>query len=513
MRRLLFWLIFVAASGFLPGEADDSPIQEFSGSGSTTTDFFKVQDRWEVRWNARQAVSVAVLTSDGTIVAGGAGVLRGSLFVPNGGQYYLKITDGMVPPASDSPSPGAPPTPPPAPVPSPAATNTPPPAAPDPAPVSWHLQVVQLGTSVDSSQKLTVYEPFFVPPDSAINPAPLQVAPPKLTDAQAKAEVMIKGDNATGLGFLLQTADGPCVVTNLHLLAANPNLQILTMSGTPIAYLSLKGAVDRDLALFAIKDASYTYLTAPSDDTAPAQEGDVVLIPEINQIGDGSKSVVGKLDAVGQGQVQFDNNLHPGASGAPVIHASSGKVIAVVTATKKVDLTNALAKAWAANPPPGSSDVIPYFGLRLEGVKSWETYDGAKYLNETLLLQQVHEDTRSLDSFLHGKRHRGSNPDVEGPPDSRFFLNNSTLHRAYDSYKQFASGADRSQRLSAARELLDSLQTLAGTNLALLKDPSDFYAFNKLGACEELAYRLALVKELDDLQSNLPRLDSIAQGR
>src|SRR5260221_9603847 len=97
----------MAAIGFPPADAQENVVQEFSGSGSTTTGLFKVQDRWEVRWNARQVVSVAVMSADGTIVAGAAGVLRGSLFVPLGGQYYLKISDGTVAPAASA-SPASP---------------------------------------------------------------------------------------------------------------------------------------------------------------------------------------------------------------------------------------------------------------------------------------------------------------------------------------------------------------------------------------------------------------------
>src|SRR5476651_436529 len=95
-------------TGLLPGHADETLVREFSGNGPTTTGLFKVQDRWEVRWNARQVVSVAVMSADGTLVAGAAGVLRGSLFVPLGGQYYLKISDGTVPlPATANAPPAA----------------------------------------------------------------------------------------------------------------------------------------------------------------------------------------------------------------------------------------------------------------------------------------------------------------------------------------------------------------------------------------------------------------------
>ena len=115
-------------------------------------------------------------------------------------------------------------------------------------------------------------------PDSAVTPAAAPPPPPQLTDEQAHAVVTIKGDNAQGAGFLVHTADGFFVVTHLHLLAANPNLQIIASNGTVITTLSLKGAVDRDLAMFAIKDDHYNYLPVA---TGSVDTGDTVIIPDI----------------------------------------------------------------------------------------------------------------------------------------------------------------------------------------------------------------------------------------
>jgi S1-C subfamily serine protease len=89
-----------------------------------------------------------------------------------------------------------------------------------------------------------------------------------LTTDQARAVVLIKGDNSEGTGFLVKTADGPTVVTNLHVISDNPNLKITTNTGQQITVLSLKGASDRDLAMFAIKDQNYSYLPSPPTSAA-----------------------------------------------------------------------------------------------------------------------------------------------------------------------------------------------------------------------------------------------------
>jgi hypothetical protein len=577
VRWFLFWTLLTTIPVCTCAWAQENVVQEFSGSGSTTTGLFKVQDRWEVRWNARQAVSVAVLSSDGTIVAGAAGVLRGSLFVPLGGQYYFKISDGTNAPAVLIAVPSTPPSPPltnTAPVadtntaPSSLTTNTAPVASTNAAPsslttnaapvvstnaapsspttnaapvastnapagtapsgdsddsssrapetvVSWHLQVVELGTSVAAGQALTVYTPYFVMPDSAVTPvASADLPPPKLTDEQIRAIVTIKGDNAQGAGFLMQSPEGHFVVTHLHLLAANPNLTIATSSGAAITTLAVKGAVDRDLALLTVQDDHYSYLPLPADVSASVEEGDQVIIPDIGQQGDVMLGKPGKVIGISPGRIDFDNPMGPGSGGAPMIGVKGGNVLALITAEKKVDVSTDLAKAWAANPAPGSASIIPYFGLRLDGVPGWETYDSARFLAETLFLQQFHQQTRCLDSYLNGRRHRSRNEsETEGPPDTRYFLKDDKVRFANDTYKQQANGADQGQRLDAARELLFDLDGIADTNLKTLQDMTNLYAFDAAWAREELAYRVALKKELENLGSNIVRLDNIARAR
>jgi hypothetical protein len=553
--------------GCLGARADDNVVQEFSGSGSTTTALFKVQDRWEVRWNARQIVSVAVMTSDGTIVAGAAGVLRGSLFVPLGGQYYLKISDGTVAAASPgmtnaAPSTNAPPTNPPpssatnsapagpgmtspstatnaapavmtnsvpavmtnavpgattnaaAAVPPPVPVESLTPAQPE-RPISWHLQVVEVGTSVASDQALTVYTPFFIVPDTAVAPAatPPVLPPPVLSDDQAHSVVTIKGDEAQGTGFLVRSPDGTFVIAHLHLLAGNPNVKLFTSSGAPITTLSLKGALDRDLALFAIKDDHYSYLPLPPDGKG-VDAGDQVIIPDVGAQTSILLGKPGRIIGMSPEQIDFDNDMGADSSGAPVIHVKSGNALAIVTSEKQVDVSDDIAKAWAANPAPGSAGIIPYFGLRLTGIQGWETYDPARFLGETVFLKQFHQDTRCLDSYLNGRHHRSRSGDEgDGPPDNRYYVNNAKLRAAQDAYRQLAAGADRPQQLEAASELLSDIEGVADTDVTALQGMNNLYAYNQNWAQEEMAYRKALKRELEYLDDHIGQLDDIARDR
>jgi hypothetical protein len=544
MRRLFlsFCTLAALAAGLARGQ---DVVQEFSGSGATTTGTFTVGDRWEVRWNARQVISVAVL-SNGTLVAGASGVLRGSLFIPTGGEYSLKITDGTAPPpapaslatnapsatpaTSAAPVPSAPPaastnaapTPSTNAAPIPSVSTVPEPAsivpevdAPAAAPISWHVQVVQVPATVASTDTLTVYTPYFTVPDAVITPVtpPPAPPPPVLTDAQTRAMVSITGDHAQGYGFLLHTPEGIFVACHLQLLAANPNLQLTSSSGAAMKVLSAKAATDRDLALIAVQDDHLSCLPAPGKDDQSAALGDTVLIPAGGD-SDALGGRPGKIVDFSPGRVDFDADLRPSSNGAPVILVKNGQALAIVTAEKRIDLTDGIAQAWQGNPAPDSDSIIPYYGLLLRDVAGWEPLDLAQFNSESSLLQNFHDTTRCLDSYLNGRHRRPNAPQLTGgPPDSKYYTQNAQLAAASDSYHKLANDADPDQSLDAARELLSDLQTVANADVDRLGSTNLAHAFDRRRAQEELAYRKALKAELDNLADNIPRLNAIAQSR
>jgi hypothetical protein len=476
-----------------------------------------VSDRWEVRWNARQAISVAAMASDGTIVAGSSGVLRGSLFVPAGGSYYLKITDGTVgppgPATSAAPAPGTNAAP-------AINTNAPPvivpdiarPAAPE---MSWHLQVMQLAPTVASTETLTVYTPYFSVPDSAITPVtpPPEPPTPTLTQDQLRAMVAIKGDNAQGNGFLVRSPDGVFVACHLSLLADNPNLAIYSSAGATLPIVSAKAATDRDLALLAVQDDHFSTLPLPGKDDDAAAPGDEVLIPAVGE-SDALGGKPGKIVDFGADRVDFDAAVDASSVGAPVIRVKSGAALALVTAEKKIDLSERIAKAWPGNPAPGSATIIPNYGLPLKDVAGWEPLDLGRFADESAFLQNFHDTTRSLDSYLNGRvREQFNPPDGDGPPSSQYYLKNAQIKAAAATYKKSAVGADLGQGLDASRELLADLQMVADTDVDRLQTASSAYAFNRRRVQEELAYRKAIKAELSDLGDNIQRLNVIGLSR
>jgi hypothetical protein len=480
--RWLLLCFFLA--GIPPVFAQSDVIQEFSGSGSTTTGFFAAPNDWEVRWNARQVVSVAVMASDGTIVAGAAGVLRGSLFVPVGGQYYLKIADGGTGP--DAPT----------------------------SEMSWHVQVVPVGAKASAATALSVFTPYFVPPNTAVAPAAATAVSSEAIAQQAtSAVVVVHGDRSQGAGFLLKTADGLFVVTHLDLLAANPHLVVTTVTGKPVPIGKLEGAADRDLALLAVGTPNLDHLVLPDNLEATVKSEDTVLVPDVGDDGQVTTGRTVRIGTVSPGKIDFDDRLESSCVGAPAVQEKSGDAVAIATATPRVDLSRQVSQAWPLNPDPDAARLIPYFGLRIDDVPGWETYDPVRFLNETRFLAQFHRETRLLDSYLNGggSHHHGYD-DGSGAPDANYFRNSEKIEAAQEHYRQGALGADREGRMDAARQLLFELETVVDVNLDEVRAMNSPYTYDRDRAREELAYRRALKEQLDGYQDDIESLDAVARS-
>jgi len=486
MRALAFFILMCLLSGV--GFAQEKVVQTFQGSGALTTSAFQVQDKWEVRWESKAPLAVTVLSSDGTVVAG-ASAWKGSLYLPKGGSFYLQVDQS----GSSQER-------------------------------SWAITVVEVGTgTVANGQKSPIdYIPPQLPPAPPANtiastaapssPAPPSVpaaatppanpAPASSIDDLAHAVVVIKGDVAEGTGFLVHTAEGPAVVTNLHVISANPNIRILTTTGEQIKTLSLKGASDRDLAMFMIQDNHYTYLDLATDIRDTVQTGDEVITPGNSEGGEVVLDTKGTVLGIGPERVEFSNPIYHGNSGGPVFHTKSGKVLAVVTQAMKVDISNAVDKASHDNKNSAISGAMRYFGLRVDTVPKWEPYEWSRFLNETTFLKEFHDQSRCLDSFMNGAGYEKAHvvsTDEFGHPDSHYYLKNDKIQTASDTYHKLTVDTDKSQQLDAVRELIMDLEGLADADMPAIQNPANFYSFDALRAEYEIKYRKALRAEIDNI--------------
>ncbi len=523
--RLTLGIAIGLFASALHGYADAHIVQKFSGTDTTTTTApFTVHDKWELVWIAPRAMSVTVLSPDGTVITGTHTNFKGSLYLPKGGTYYLQLS--ATPPAMQN--------------------GTPPPnfQSPNMAAMPWLIVVAEVADGTNLSQDdvnslatgsgpggagfmlwTGVYtSPGAAPPSSgqtagnpstpASSPTPpvtAAVTPPapgttptvKLTDDQARAVVLITGDNGEGTGFMVKTPDGPAIITNIHVIADNPNLKITTNTGARVTVLSMKGASDRDLAMLAIKDANYNYLEVSTDISQTVQPGDEVITPGNSQGGEVMLNTGGKILGLGPERIEFDNPIYHGNSGGPVFHPKSGKVLGVVTEAIKVNTTDDLDKASFASRNSAISGSMRYFGLRLDTISAWVPIDSDRFQNETAFLDQFHKDSRALDSYLNSKSGDG------GDKDANLYRSNEKIMKANDNYFHDTSGADVSQRIQSAKDLLFDLQGVADYNMDQIQNANNFYSFNRERAEDEIAYRKALKRELDEIGNNVDRLTGL----
>ena len=369
-------------------------------------------------------------------------------------------------------------------------------------PGSWGIMV--LGTVVETTTMASVSTPTSGTPQSQ-SPATTTPAPsnppapiPKLSDDQARAVVLIKGDNAEGTGFMIKTPDGPAVVTNIHVIANNPNLKITTNTGALVTVLSEKGASDRDLALLAIKDEGYNYLQFSSDISKDVQPGDEVITPGNSQGGEVMLNTGGKVLGIGPVRIEFDNPIYHGNSGGPVFHPKSGKVLGVVTEAMKIEMTNDLDKASFASRGSAISGSMRYFGLRLDTVDAWIPIDSRRFQIETTFLDQFHEQSRRLDAYIN-------HSDKDRDEAVRLYQGDDKIMKANDNYSERSSGADTAQHIDLVRSLIFDLQCVADLDMDQIKDKTNFYTFDQERAQDEYDYRKALKNELESFANNVDR--------
>ena len=535
-----------------------APLASFQGNTSQSTASFQAPDSWEVRWQGGRNLNLSVLAVDGSVVGGGAG-RSGAIYMPKGGSYHLQIDYDPMPqlPAGEpapqtqqSPSPYNPVT-------AnnygdaPSNTGTPSPY-PNPALQRQSLMIMLSGpytveviaaplassstsTAPDlgSSFGKPLYKlpsgnspaiggstPATTPLPSAALPAlptTPAVPPVNLSQDQARAVVLIKGDNGEGTGFLVKTKDGPAVITNQHVLANNPNIKITTNDGLSIDPVSFKGATDRDLAMITIKDTGYSYLSLAPDVTAVAP-GDQVVTPGNSEGGEVMLNTNGKVLAVGPDRVEIDNPIYHGNSGGPVFDPKTNQVIGVVTEAIKVDTSDALDKASFASRNSAIQNGMRYFAMRVDNVQQWETIDWKSFQGETSFLDRFDQRSRCLDSFLNSpspsdnssQNTNGQQQSDSNSADANLWRQDKQLVQANDQFEDQSGGnVDTGQQMDALRELLGSIVDAANSDVATIQNTNNFYSYDRQRAKEEMEYRQAIKDELDTISNNVSRLGGL----
>jgi hypothetical protein len=315
-----------------------------------------------------------------------------------------------------------------------------------------------------------------------------------LPPALAQAVVLIKGDVAEGTGFLVHTPDGPAVVTNLHVVAANPHLHLLTAAGTEVKVLSFKGASDRDLAMFMVEDDHYSYLDLAANVQDIVATGDAVITPGNSEGGEVILNTRGKVLGIGPERIEISNPVYHGNSGGPIVELEGDKVVGVVTGATKTNPLDPVDKASFANPDSAISGPMRYFGLRVDTVSQWEPYDMTAFLEETTFLKNFHETSLGFDSILNGMRNEKAHLTDNGLPDSKYFMHIEKLRSLGIDYDKLDRSTGSADRVALERQLVLQLQQDAEADIPVIQS-MPFYTFDRKTAGQEIAYRQALVAE------------------
>ncbi|MEJ0000507.1 MAG: serine protease [Verrucomicrobiota bacterium] len=208
-------------------------------------------------------------------------------------------------------------------------------------------------------------------------------------------------------------------MTNIHVIADNPNLKVTTNTGAFVTVLSQKCASDRDLALLAVQDAGYSFLDLAPDISAVVQPGDQVITPGNSEGGGVMLNTAGKVLGIGPDRIEIDNPIYHGNSGGPVFHPKSGKVLGVVTYAEKVDLSDDLDRARSPTAIRPSPPRCATSRCGSTPVMQWIAVDPRQFHVETAFLDQFQDQSRRLDAYLNSSDHASSGNTRAATPTRR----------------------------------------------------------------------------------------------
>ncbi len=277
--------------------------------------------------------------------------------------------------------------------------------------------------------------------------------------------VIIKGDQHRGTGFLAKIREVDFVVTNLHVIGGNDEIDLMSIGGVRVQAGRIFGAVGRDLAIVKIgaypenTDAPKALATA-SDLLGCAKIGDRVIVMGNSGGGGVATHITGKIRGIGPDRIEVDAPFEPGNSGSPIIHLDSGLVVGVATYQQVKRAAGPDGEAEGG----GSGGAKRWFGYRLDAVEKWETIDLARWRSQEARIVAFREDSMALRAFAMGKAD-------EAKTNPRF---RAIFERFERNVRNFTGNrADAQTQLSG---LIHHLTGFAQTGVQELKS-GDFYDY------------------------------------
>ena len=206
--------------------------------------------------------------------------------------------------------------------------------------------------------------------------------------------VEIRGDRSSGTGFIAELKGKDFIVTNLHVLSGNKNIEFYASNGKTISIGNIFGAEDYDIALIQV-DSPSAKLSIQQELDKQKLENKKVIVPG-NALGDGVFSAIkGKVLAVGPQLIEVDAKFVSGHSGSPIItkdilgnHTVLG--VATFTKTTKLQGRDKLSRY----------DDTRWYGYRLDNIEKWQKVSWSHFSKEAERLCDVETRTEDIVRFF-----------------------------------------------------------------------------------------------------------------
>ncbi|WOO39991.1 serine protease [Rubellicoccus peritrichatus] len=287
------------------------------------------------------------------------------------------------------------------------------------------------------------------------------------------ALLVVEGDDGVGSGFLAEIKGRYFIVTNIHVIAGNKNVQFKTADGDEIAHpRNFFISKDRDIAIFPIEKPEEYYKTSENI-TDLADIGDLVTVYG----NEGGASVVtrlqGAINGIGPDRIEVDAEFIPGNSGSPVIHRETGTVIGIASFLIEYDLDESGRSRerddnddqgnppYSRNPeekPPEAHQKTRRFAERLDKEKDWEQTNLATLRREAKELEAYTETVLGVMDVSIGIMQQSriiSSGKAREPIRWRI----EEFHRIYDNSRQRGSEGNLRALETLKRNLISDMDS------------------------------------------------------
>jgi hypothetical protein len=290
---------------------------------------------------------------------------------------------------------------------------------------------------------------------------------------------IVEGEAGSGSGFVLQQEQAQWLVTNAHVMAANPGVKFTSLNGTALRPGAAGVAVGCDILRMALATKQSGAFELLPDVDSNVKIGDDIAVLGNSEGAGVVRALRGKVVGVGPQLVEVDAPFVPGNSGSPIIHLATGKVIGIATymIVKKVE-------------GDGTGKVttnIRRFGYRLDGKVAWQPVNWAAFNAQAAQAEQIQELSNEFSKLFH-------NTYQHQPLDAGDYQN-PALRRAISDFLDnvghtHLSSADMNQ---AARRFMADLRLATQSDVAAF-DQRNSYDYFIREVQEENRFRNELYK-------------------